>query len=101
VRLAPRVRLIGAAGPWFSWGLSVAAGVLHEREAAPSIGGRAAPEGDRRRTAATVFASYDIDARWALTGSAEVDLPVPGLGKNEMVNAAVGVGLRYAWGNHD
>jgi hypothetical protein len=101
VRLAPRVRVLGAAGPVLPWGLSVAVGALHEREAAPSIGGRAAAEGDRRRTAAMLLAACDVDARWAVTGSAEVDVPLPGISKNEMVHAALGMGVRYAWGDHD
>jgi len=103
VHLAPRARIVAAAGPVFDDGLSLALGVTHEREAAPRVDDDRArpPGGERRRTAATIFAAYDLDPRWTVTGAAELDVPVATLGMAESAHAAVTLGLRHAWREHD
>ncbi|MBK9259959.1 MAG: hypothetical protein IPM54_09005 [Polyangiaceae bacterium] len=99
--LAPRLRLLAAAGPVFDMGLSLSLGVIHEREGAPSIGGVTMPDADRHRTAALAFVGYDLPSRFTLLGSLELDVPVHELGKNEPAYVAISIGLRRStsWEN--
>jgi hypothetical protein len=101
VHLGPRLRIVAAVGPIFPNGASLSAGLVHEREPGPSIGGVVAPGSDRRRTAVLAFAGYDFAARWTALASLEVDLPWLGLARNELAAVAVAVGLRRAFLNHD
>lgn len=95
--LAPRLRLIAAAGPVFDNGLSLSMGLIHEREQAPSIGGVTSPDGHRVRTAALAFVGYDISMHYTLLGSIEVDLPFAHAGRNEPASAALSIGLRRSF----
>lgn len=97
VQLAPRLRMIAAAGPVFDMGLSFSAGLIHEYEEAPSIGGIAAPDANRRRTAALLFVGYDISKHLTLLGSFDVDLPMRFVGKNEPAAMSVSIGLRRSF----
>jgi len=101
VELGPRARFVAAAGPIFDSGLSLSGGVVHEIEAAPSIAGATTPGADRRRTAALVFAGYDISSRYTLLASLEADLPIPVIGKNEPSAVALAIGLRRAFLRHE
>jgi hypothetical protein len=101
VHLAPRISLIAAAGPFWDSGLSLSLGVLHEREAAPTVDGRRAPGADRARTALLAFAAYDLTRRWTAVGSFQLDLPIAGLGRNEPAAIAPYAGIRHVWGAHD
>jgi hypothetical protein len=101
IGLAPRWQALAAAGPSWSSGFSLSLGLLYEREAAPSLGGVTAPDAARERTAALLFAAYDIDMRYTVFISSRVDAPIPGLGRNEGALAAASIGLRRAWGMVD
>ena len=101
VQLGPRYRLIAAAGPVFPSGLSLAAGLVHEGEPAPEVGGVVAQDASRRRTAALAFGAYDIHPRWTALASFELDLPISGLSKNEPARTGIAVGLRHVWETHD
>jgi hypothetical protein len=98
---APRLSLLAAFGPFWSFGLSTSAGLLFEREAAPSIGGVASAAAGRIRTAAFAFVAYDLTARWTAVASAQIDLPISGLGMNEPLAVAPIVGVRRVWGSQD
>lgn len=97
VALGPRFQVIAAGGPTWDFGLSIAGGIVHEREGAPSIDGAPATGAGRHRTAALLFAAYDIDPQWTVLGSAQFDLPIGGLGANELVAIAPQVSIRHAW----
>ena len=97
VQLAPRLRLLAAAGPIFDNGLSLSMGLIHEREQAPSIGGVTSPNADRYRTALLAFVGYDLSPRFTLLGSCELDLPWNGASKNEPTSAAFSIGLRRSF----
>jgi hypothetical protein len=101
IELGPRARFVAAAGPVFSSGLSLSAGLVHERESAPSIGGAVTPGADRRRSAALLFAGYDITPRFTALASLEVDLPISSLGKNEPSAVAFAINLRRAFPRHE
>ncbi|MDC3954638.1 hypothetical protein [Polyangium jinanense] len=101
IELGPRARFVAAAGPVFSSGWSLSAGLVHERESAPSIGGVTTPDADRRRTAALLFAGYDLSTRFTALASLEVDLPVPSLGKNEPSAVAFAIGLRRSFPRYE
>ncbi len=96
VHLAPRTQIVAATGP--TWpGKSVSVGVLYEHEESPSVDGVATPGAARNRTAALAVAGYDVGRSWTLLASAQLDLPIDGLGSNELAAAAGQVGLRYTW----
>ena len=101
IELGPRARFVAAAGPVFASGWSLSAGLVHERESAPSMGGVVTPSADRRRTAALLFAAYDLSERFTALASLEVDLPASSLGKNEPSNVAFSFGLRRAFSRHE
>lgn len=101
VKLAPRLQAIAAIGPFWSSGLSLSAGVVYEREGGPSIDERVDPGATRERTGALFFAAYDVDSRWTVVASSQVDLPVSGLGRNEIALFALSMGLRRAWSFND
>ncbi|MDI1443301.1 hypothetical protein [Polyangium sp. 6x1] len=101
IGLGPRARFVAAAGPVFSSGWSLSAGLVHERESAPSIAGVVTPDADRRRTAALLFAGYDLSERFTALASLEVDLPVPSLGKNEPSAVAFAIGLRRSFPRYE
>ncbi|MCC6557601.1 MAG: hypothetical protein IT372_32005 [Polyangiaceae bacterium] len=101
VELAPRMTFIAAAGPYWSSGLSITAGVLHEREAAPLFDGVRAAGADRERTALTVFAAYDLTHRWTALASLQVDVPAAWLGRNEPAVIAPYVGIRRMWSSFE
>lgn len=97
--LAPRWRLLAAAGPVFESGLSVSMGGLVEYEAAPTIGGMTMVDAQRYRLATLGFVGYDLPRRFTLLGSVELDLPLNHLGKNELAAVAIAIGLRrsFSW----
>ncbi|HVK65877.1 MAG TPA: transporter [Polyangium sp.] len=101
IELGPRIRLVAAAGPVFSTGWSLSAGLVHEYESAPSLGGATTADADRRRTAALLFAGYDISERFTALASLEVDLPVSSLGKNEPSAVAFAIGLRRSFPRYE
>jgi hypothetical protein len=101
VGLAPRWQALAAAGPSWSNGFSFSLGLLYEREGAPSLGGVASEGAARERTAALAFAAYDIDERYTVFITSQIDAPIGGLGRNEGASAAAALGLRRAWGMHD
>ncbi|MRG94888.1 hypothetical protein [Polyangium spumosum] len=101
IELGPRARFVAAAGPVFSSGWSLAAGLVHERESAPSIGGAVTPGADRRRTAGLLFAGYDFSERFTALASLEVDLPASSLGKNEPSAVAFSIGLRRSFPRYE
>lgn len=98
---APRLSLLAAGGPFWDFGLSTSIGLLFEREAAPSIDGVASPSAGRFRTAAFAFVAYDLTARWTAVASAQLDLPIRGLGQNEPLAVAPILGIRRVWGSQD
>ena len=101
VHLAPRLSLLAAAGPFWASGLSLAIGALHEREAAPSLDGQRAPDADRERTALLASGAYDVTRRWTAFASLQLDLPIAGLGRNEVAAIAPYAGIRHVWGTYD
>jgi hypothetical protein len=98
---APRLSLLAAGGPFFPFGLSASVGILFEREAAPSIDGNAATSAARGKTAAVAFLAYDLAARWTAFASAQLDLPISGLGQNEPLAFTPILGIRRVWGIQD
>jgi hypothetical protein len=81
--------------------LSVSAGLIHEQEQAPTIGGITTPNADRRRTAALLFVGYDISPRFTLLGSLEADVPLRFVGKNEPASFAFSIGLRRSFSSEN
>lgn len=96
-QLAPRLRLVAAGGPIFDMGLSLSLGVIHEREAAPTIEQTTAPDADRHRTALLGFVGYDVSSHYTMLASFEVDIPLHHMGQNEPAYAAISFGLRRAF----
>jgi hypothetical protein len=94
---APRFRLVAAGGHLFEGRHSVLVGVLHEREAAPSIDGRAQPDAARARTAALLVGGFEIAAQLSLVLSASADVPLPGLFRNEPVARSFLIALRRSF----
>lgn len=101
VRLSPRLSLLAAAGPTWTWGLSLALGGIYEREAGARIGGRASPDATRERAALLAVLAYDINSRWTAIGAVQAELPIAGLGRNEVAAVVPSVGVRYVWGLHE
>jgi hypothetical protein len=101
IALAPRWRVLAAAGPVFESGLSLSFGGIYEYERAPTISGMEVPDAQRYRLAALGFVGYDLPSRFALLGSVELDLPVSQVGKNEAATVAISIGLRrsFFWEN--
>jgi hypothetical protein len=97
VGLAPRWRLLAAAGPVFESGLSLSLGAIYEYEGAPAINGATIPESQRYRLATLGFVGYDLSARFTLLGSVELDVPIQQLSKNEAASAALSIGLRRSF----
>jgi hypothetical protein len=98
VRLAPRLQLLAAAGPTWGSGVSLALGGTYEREAGATFGGRVSPGTTRERAALLAVLAYDINARWTAIGSLQADIPIAGLGRNEIAAVAPSAGVRYVWG---
>lgn len=101
VRLGPRAQVLAAAGPSWTNGLGLLVGLLHEREAPPVIDGARVEGAARARTAALAIASFEIDDHWQPFGSVQIDLPVNGLGRNELASWAFAIGLRRVWNVYD
>lgn len=102
VDLAPRLSLVGIAGPTFeSLGLSLGAGVVFETEGAPAIDGVTFDGSSRRRTALLALGGYDLTQRWTLLASATVDLPISDVGQSESLGVAPALGARFVWGDFD
>lgn len=95
--LAPRWRLLAAAGPVFESGLSLSFGGIYEYEGAPTIGGVTMVDADRYRLSTLGFVGYDLPRRFTLLGSVELDLPVNQTGKNEQAAVAISIGLRRSF----
>jgi hypothetical protein len=93
IALAPKASFVVAGGPSFTWGLGVLLGALVESEAAPTRNGVASSNG-RSRMAALLIPTWELDAHWSLIGSAEIDLPIAGVGRNNPTNAAFSFGVR-------
>jgi len=103
VHLGPRYQFVGAIGPVFPSGLSLSAGLLHEGEPAPEVGGVAMKDAGRRRTAVLLFGAYDISPRWMALASMEIDLPARGLSQNESARFGAVLSVRRTWprGDHE
>ncbi len=101
VSLGPRAQVLAAGGRSWTFGLGVLAGILYEYETAPAIDGVRAENASRARTAALANASWEIDDNWQPFGSVQIDLPVNGLGRNELVSWAAAIGLRRVWNVYD
>jgi len=97
IALAPRWRVLAAAGPVFESGLSLSFGGIYEYEGAPTISGTTMQDAQRYRFAALGFVGYDLPSRFTLLGSVELDLPVSHGGKNEAALAAISIGLRRSF----
>ena len=102
IGLAPRLTLVGLAGPTFeSLGLSLGLGAIFETEGAPSIDGVTLDGSSRRRTALLVLGGYDLTQRWTLLASTTLDLPISELGQSESLGVAPALGARFVWGDFD
>jgi hypothetical protein len=101
VRLAPRLQLLAAFGPSWASGLSISLGGLYEREAGPRMAGRASPGFARERAALLGIVTHDLTPRWTAIGSFQADLPIAGLGRNEVAAVVPSIGVRYLWSMHD
>jgi hypothetical protein len=84
-----------AGGPLFDFG-SFAAGVEHEREAAPYFEGRGDGEGRHLVTpfvSGLIHAAASADVVFAIRSA----VPLDGAGRNEIAEVSVNAGLRLAW----
>ncbi len=99
VQLGPRWSTVLAGGPSFRWGLGVALGVQHDREAAPTTAGVRGV--GRSRTSLVLVASYEIDLHWSIVLAAQADPPIAGLGRNEPGVLSGTLGLRFARSVYD
>ncbi len=100
VWMQPRLQVFAAGGPTFFHVLSVAPGVVLERENAPMVGWVATKRGAREKTAATVTVAWELTDHWNLIGQGQADLALPLLGRNEDVGISAVMAIRYvvvAW----
>lgn len=96
----PRLQLFVAGGPTFFHTLSVAPGLVMERENAPLVGGVALKRAAREKTAATITVAWEMTDNWNLIGQGQAELPLPLLGRNEDVGITAVMAIRYvvvAW----
>ncbi|AUX42218.1 hypothetical protein SOCE26_036450 [Sorangium cellulosum] len=101
LQLAPRVQILAAAGPAWPSGVSLAVGGLYEVEPWPTRDGRDTPGATRERTALLAVLACDITTRWTAIGNLQADVPISGIGREEIAFAALSAGVRYVWGRHD
>ena len=94
---APRLGVRALAGPVLPGGVTLALGVAHDREAAPSVDGVEAEGAARARTAGIAVGLVDLGSLWALTAELRSDLPFDGVGRNEPAGSSLTVGVRRAF----
>lgn len=96
IQLGPRELVFVAAGKSWTNGLGLAVGASLDRESGPRVDGQRYVA-FRARTSALLFGSYEIDDHWQLTASSQWDLPVSGLGRDQLAGLTFGLGIRRAW----
>jgi hypothetical protein len=96
IQLGPRMLAFVAVGKSWTNGLGLAGALSYDREAGPRVDGVRSVL-FRARPSAMLFGSYAVDDHWTLIASGQWDLPISGLGREQLAGITVGLGVRRAW----